>query len=190
MGIALYARPILSILFSGQYEAIEIASPLLSILGGSVVFSCVITTTNAILQSYRKTVLPIISMAVGSVLKIVSAYILIGIEDIGVYGAPISTFLCNVCITAMNLYFISGVFNGEGILKIWGRPFVASLCGILLSLSAYIPLTSFLESETLAFVIALPIAIVGYLAFAVLTRAITKDDLSLLPFVKNKNNDI
>ena len=187
MGIALYARPILSILFSGQYEAIEIASPLLSILGGSVLFSCVITTTNAILQSYRKTVLPIISMAVGSAVKIVSAYILIGVEDIGVYGAPISTFLCNVCITAMNLYFISGVFKGEGILKIWGRPFVASLGGILLSLAAYIPLNALLKNETLSFIIVLPIALIGYFAFAVLTRAITKDDLSLLPFVKNKS---
>ncbi|MBE6549352.1 MAG: polysaccharide biosynthesis protein [Ruminococcaceae bacterium] len=189
MGIALYARPILSILFSGQYEAIDIAAPLLSILGGSVLFSCVITTTNAILQSYRKTVLPIISMAVGSAVKIVSAYILIGIEDIGVYGAPISTFLCNVCITAMNLYFISGVFKGDGILKIWGRPFVASLGGILLSLAAYIPLTSLLGSETLGFMIVLPIALIGYFAFAVLTRAITKDDLLLLPFVKNKSNN-
>ena len=189
MGIALYARPILSILFSGQYEAIDIAAPLLSILGGSVLFSCVITTTNAILQSYRKTVLPILSMAVGSAVKIVSAYILIGIEDIGVYGAPISTFLCNVCITAMNLYFISGVFKGDGILKIWGRPFVASLGGILLSLAAYIPLTSLLGSETLGFMIVLPIALIGYFAFAVLTRAITKDDLLLLPFVKNKSNN-
>lgn len=187
MGIALYARPILSILFRGQYEAIEIASPLLSILGGSVLFSCVITTTNAILQSYRKTVLPIISMAVGAVVKTVSAYILIGIEDIGVYGAPISTFLCNVCITAMNLYFISGVFKNESLLKIWGRPFVASLGGILLSLAAYIPLESFFGSETLAFALALPIALMGYFAFAVLARAITKEDLELIPFIKKKS---
>ena len=189
MGIALYARPILSILFAGQYEAIDIASPLLSILGASVVFSCVITTTNAVLQSYRKTVLPIISMAVGSVIKIISAYVLIGIESIGVYGAPISTFLCNVCITAMNLYFISGVFKGESLFKIWFRPFAASLGGILLSLAAYIPLTSALKSETLAFMIVLPIALIGYFAFAVLTRAVVKEDLLLLPFVKIKNNN-
>lgn len=189
MGIALYARPILSILFAGQYEAIDIASPLLSILGASVVFSCVITTTNAVLQSYRKTVLPIISMAVGSVIKIISAYVLIGIESIGVYGAPISTFLCNVCITAMNLYFISGVFKGESLFKIWFRPFAASLGGILLSLAAYIPLTSALKSETLAFMIVLPIALIGYFAFAVLTRAVVKEDLLLLPFVKIKKNN-
>ncbi len=189
MGIALYARPILSILFSGQYEAIEIASPLLSILGGSVLFSCVITTTNAVLQSYRKTVLPIISMAVGSAIKIVSAYILIGIEEIGVYGAPISTFLCNVCITAMNLYFISGVFKNESILKVWSRPFLASLGGIVLSLAAYIPLNSLFESEALSFIVVLPIALIGYFAFAVLTRAVTKDDLALIPFLKKKNNN-
>ncbi len=190
MGIALYARPILSILFSGEREAINIATPLLSILGASVLFSCVITTTNAILQSYRKTVLPIISMAVGSVIKIVSAYILIGIENIGVLGAPISTFLCNVCITAMNVYFITGISQEKSIFKIFGRPFVASLGGILLSFAAYMPIYSVTGNEIIGFLVALLVALIGYFAFAVLTGALVKDDLALLPFLKRKNKKV
>ena len=103
MGIVLYAKPILSLLFSGQESAVEIAAPLLAVLGASILFSGMITTTNAILQSYRQTVKPIISMAIGSVIKLAAAYILIGIPEVGVYGAPISTLICNIVISAVNL---------------------------------------------------------------------------------------
>lgn len=189
MGIALYARPILSILFSGETEAIDIASPLLSMLGASVLFSCVITTTNAILQSYRKTYLPIISMLVGSVIKIISAYILIGIDEIGVLGAPISTFLCNVCITILNIYFISGISRKKSIFGVFFRPFVASVGGILLSYAAYIPIRAVTGKEVIGFLVALPIAFIGYLAFAFLCGALVKEDIELLPFLKLKNKD-
>ncbi|MBO5845062.1 MAG: oligosaccharide flippase family protein, partial [Clostridia bacterium] len=73
MGVAIYARQILELLFSGQSDAIDTAAPLLSLLGISILFSCIITTANAILQSYRQTSKPIIAMAVGSAVKVLVA---------------------------------------------------------------------------------------------------------------------
>ena len=150
MGIALYSKPILSLLFSGQDEAINIASPLLSLLGISVVFSGLITTTNAVLQSYRQTVRPIISMAIGSVVKIVLAYILIGIPEIGVYGAPISTLACNITITVINFAFLGKKLpkseKNSSMGQMLVRPFFSSLCAIVISYVAYLCMLNVTDS--------------------------------------------
>ena len=192
LGITVYARPILRLLFAGEDEAIAIASPLLSMLGASVFFSCLITTTNAVLQSYRKTEKPIVSTVVGSAVKILGAYVLIGVPSIGVFGAPISTFFCNLTVSAMNLWYLYACLPHTKDLRIgriFGRPFVASLCAIGLSVTVYLPVRAWTAQESLGFFAAVLTAVLGYAIFAVLLRAVTKEDLSLLPHrQKNKEN--
>ena len=192
LGITVYAEPILSLLFSGEAEAIAIAAPLLSVLGISVFFSCMITTTNAILQSYRKTEKPIVSTVTGSLVKIVGAYCLIGIPRIGVYGAPISTFLCNLTVTAMNLWYLHGCLphtRALSVARIFGKPFAISVCSILLSVGVYLPMCVWGYHKTASFLIAAAVAVVAYVALALGFRVITREDLSLLPWGKKKKND-
>ena len=185
MGIAVYASPILGILFSREYEAIRIASPLLSILGFSILFSGLITTTNAILQSYRQTVKPIISMSVGTLIKLVFAYFLIGTPSIGVMGAPISTLLCDLTVSGMNLYFLGTAIpkarSSVGILQMYYKPLVASLLAILGSFGAYVSLSRTSLGMTMALLLAIAVAILVYAAFAILLRIITAEDMAMLP---------
>lgn len=187
MGIALYSAPILSLLFSGQEEAIDVAAPLLSILGISVVFSGLITTTNAVLQSYRQTVRPIISMAIGTCVKIALAYILIGIPEIGVWGAPISTLVCNVTITVINLAFIGKRLpqssKNSGIGQSLMRPFWASLLAITISFGTYLGALNITDSERSSFIIALLIAVIAYAFIAFLFGAIRAEDLTDIPLL-------
>lgn len=182
MGISLYARPILSILFSGEPEAVAIAAPLLSVLGASVFFSCMITTTNAILQAYRKQNLPIVSTVIGAAVKIVGAYFLVGEPSVGIFGAPVSTFLCNVTVTVLNLWFIHGcVPRTERAGRLYFRPLVASLGAMLVSLLLYMPIARGTQSEVLGFLAALPTALIAYVLLSFLVGAVTKEDLNLLP---------
>lgn len=185
IGIVLYAKPILSLLFAGQREAVEVAAPLLAILGMSVMFSGMITTTNAILQSYRQTVRPIISMAIGSAVKMILAYFLIGIPEIGVYGAPISTLACNVTVTVINLIFIGKRLPDEksnsGIVKMYLRPMLASAFAIAISFAAYLGGLRVTDSMKLSFIFAFPIAIVAYIFFAFSLKAVSRDDLLDIP---------
>lgn len=185
MGIALYAKPILSLLFSGQEEAIAVASPLLAILGTSVLFSGLITTTNAILQSYRQTVKPILSMTIGSVVKIILAYVLIGIPEVGVYGAPLSTLVCNVTITVLNIAFLGKRIPESrrltGIGQTYMRPFFASLLAIAASFAVYLGVSNLTNDIRLAFLAALPCAVASYAAFAFLLHAVERDELMDIP---------
>lgn len=182
LGISLYAEPILSILFAGEREAIAIAAPLLSVLGGSVFFSCMITTTNAILQAYGKQNLPIISTCIGAAVKILGAYLLVGAPSVGIFGAPLSTFLCNVTVTALNVWMIhrsTPQLAGAG--RLYFRPLLASLGAMLVSVLVYRPVLQMTHSDAIGFFAALPTAGIVYALLAYWTGAVTKADLSLLP---------
>ena len=185
MGIALYSTPILSLLFSGQDEAVALSAPLLSVLGISVVFSGMITTTNAILQSYRLTVKPIVSMAIGSAIKLILAFFLIGIPEIGVYGAPISTLACNIVITIINLYFLGQRLpvsaKNSGMWQTFMRPFGASVCAIALSYGAFLWGMYITQSDRISFLIALPVALASYCLFALLFGAVREEDMEDIP---------
>lgn len=189
VGITVYAKPILSLLFKGQYEAIAIASPLLALLGLSVLFSGLITTTNAILQSYRQTVKPILSMAIGAFVKLVSAYILIGMPSVGVLGAPISTFFCNVIITVLNFFFmgrcVPDTRKRSSFFHMFGKPLLASVLGIFVSFGGYGLVMRLTGIESLAFLAAVSLMVVGYGILVVLMRMLTDEDIAMLPMGKH-----
>ncbi len=185
MGITVYAKPILSILFSKESEAIEIAAPLLSILGFSILFSGLITTTNAVLQSYRQPGKPMISMSIGAVVKIVTAYLLIGHPSIGIYGAPISTLLCDLSVTLMNLSFLGRAIpkskRSEGVWCVYYKPMIASFLAILASMAVYLPIVRLGYGMSVAFFSALIVAGIVYAVFAVLFKIVTAEDIAPLP---------
>lgn len=127
VGLCLFSREILCLLFAGKTNEINTTYIPLSVLALSVVPSCLITLTNAILQTYKKAYLPIISMGVGCIIKISVAYILIGNESINILGAPISTLLCDVIICLLNMCFLKKHSKLKlDIFKIFLKP---ALCG-------------------------------------------------------------
>lgn len=185
MGIAVYAHPILSILFSKEKEAIAVAAPLLSVLAFSILFSGLITTTNAILQSYRRVVVPIISMSVGALAKTISAYFLIGNASVGIYGAPISTLLCDVTVCLINLRLITSAVpenkRAEGVWQVYYKPMIASFLAICASLSVYWPLFRGTGMIAPAFLSAVFVAGIVYVGLAVLFKIVTAEDIAILP---------
>ena len=188
MGIALYSEQILRILFGDQSEAIAIAAPLLSVLGASVLFSCMITTTTAILQSYRRVIIPILSLAAGAAVKAVSAYFLIGDPDIGTMGAPISTLLFNITVLVFNLGAIYKIVpRSSAVLRQLPKPFFAALVAMLASYAVYLPLSNMTESNLLSFGAALATAVTVYFLLAVLLGVVNKDDIAV--FGRGKNTE-
>jgi len=188
MGIAVYAFPILSLLFRSEPESVAVASPLLAVLGISVLFSGMITTTNAILQAYHRVGKPILSMTVGAVVKALSAYVLLGLPQVGVYGAPISTLLCNVTVTVMNMRFLGQCLPTDvpftGFWGLFCKPLGASLAAIAASLAVYLPICGISGRMTPAFLGAAAVAVGVYAIMAFLMGIITAEDVALLPMGK------
>ena len=181
LGISVFSKPILNLLFSSQTKEIEYTAPLLSLLGISIFLSSMITITNSILQAYKQVNKPIISMICGVLVKFVLAFILIGIPSINIYGAPISTFFSTVVIVAINLYFIvknSGKVSS--ISNLFIKPFVATFISITIGMAVYMLLSALLDSK-LTILCVIVIVALFYVMTIIKLKVIDKDEILLLP---------
>jgi len=184
VGLSLFAKPILELVFSGESEAISEAYPLLVVLGLSVTSACLITVSNAILQAYSKAYIPIISMAVGSLVKIVLAYFLIGNSEIGILGAPISTFFCDLIINAVNFYCISRVMpRTPSVSTVFLMPFTASAVAVILARVAYNALVIKFGESALLTLACVAIAAILYLPLIFIFKVVKKEEISDMPIL-------
>ncbi len=178
-GIAVFARPILELLFSGEGNAVSIAALPLSLLGLSVFSSCLAAVTNAVLHAYKKASLPIVSMLLGTAVKIVSAYILIGMPSVGILGAPISTLLCNVASVGLNLYYIDKETHfSDAFISIVAKPMVC----VLISIGGAIVSYTFIgDGGKIAFLTSVCLCAFMYLVCITRLGALSADDVKTLP---------
>lgn len=181
LGISVFSKSILQLLFSSQPDEIEYIAPLLSLLGLSIFLSAMITVTNAILQSYKLAKKPIISMVVGTIIKIVFAYTLIGIPNINIYGAPISTFLSAVAIVALNSYFILKASGPIGsIYKLFVSPFIATAISIGIGTAVNFVLPNIFQPK-LTILVVIAIVAISYLFAILKLRVMSEEEMLMLP---------
>lgn len=81
--------PILSILFEDSSAAM--AAPLLNVIAPGIVFMAVVTVMNTALEGVGKTFVPLISVSLGSIVKLIFTYVLIRSESLGLVGAAKAT---------------------------------------------------------------------------------------------------
>ena len=181
LGLAVFSKPILELLFSSRPAEVEYVAPLLSILGISVFLSCMITLTNSILQAYKMVNIPIISMLAGAIVKIVISFILIGIKEVNIYGAPISTFFSTLTIVAINIYFIvKKIGKIERVGKLFARPFFSAFLAMIAGVGAYVLLETYVRfGGNIA--IAITLVALLYVILVLKLGAIDREDIMMLP---------
>ncbi len=106
IGLSVLSTPIMRLVLPAQPEDALAAGPHLQVLGIALIFICLMILTNAILQTYGKEKLPILTVIIGGVVKVVMNYFLVGNPDINIHGAPISTLCCYLVIAGLNLFFV------------------------------------------------------------------------------------
>lgn len=179
MGMSILSEPILKLLFP-EASAVR-AAPLLSVLSLSIFFVGMLAITNALLQAHKLERKPILSMVAGSVVKLVSSYIFIGIPNIGIYGAPIGTFLCYFVITMINFYFLAkyvGLIPSTRLIFV--RPFLASVFCAGAAIGSYRLLELIIPPKA-ATLIAIVCAATVYIIAVFVFRCVNKEDILLLP---------
>lgn len=182
LGLSMFSRPILELVFKGETSAINTAAPLLSVLGISVFFSCMMTVSNAVLQGYGKERIPLLSMSLGAVVKIVLSYVLIGIPEINVYGAAISTFLCSLTVSLVNFVYIKkSASDVEAPIKLFGGTLAAAVISVAVGGVAYVAFVKYIGSSSALTVAAMGITALLFAILALKFGAVKESDLSLLP---------
>ena len=181
VGLSVLAGPILQLLYPAQAEAAAAATYHLQLLGIASIFVCLMLLTNSILQAHGKERVPIVTMVIGGIVKVLMNYFLVADPGINVKAAPISTLVCYALISALNLCAVSRVIAEKpNYFRLFAKPILSS---VLMGACAYYSyaLLSARLPNSVSVLGAICLAGVFYLALVVLLRVITRDDLALLP---------
>lgn len=181
VGMVVFAQPICSLLLAGRPETAAATAPLLSMLSIAIAFNATLYTGNAILQSFGRPVIPVINMAVGGVIKIALSYALAGIPEINAMGSAISTVVSYFVIMVLNFIAIRGSLPNMDSVVGTALPILLSSAVMgFVSYACYQGLCLFF-SPRLAVLPAIVVAVAVYAFCIVLFRAVTYDDVIMLP---------
>ena len=98
------AKEILSIIF--EDSSAVMSAPLLQLLAPGIIVMSFLTIINTVLEGLGKTNIPLIALSIGIVVKIIVSYILIGVGDFGVMGAPIGTISSYLVSFLISAYYL------------------------------------------------------------------------------------
>lgn len=198
MGVGLLALsgPIMRLLYP-NYD-VALTGPMLAILGPAAICVCLVLVCNAVLQANGYVSLPIITTLLGGAAKLTANYLLVSIPDVHVFGAPVGTLLCYVVVLALDLIALKHIVPEVGnYLRVFAKPVFAGVVmgggawaayGLLervlialgMTQQAGVQALSRTGNAVAAFG-AIGAAVIIYFVLVLLTRAISKEDLLLMP---------
>ncbi len=182
LGLFVLAEPIINLLYyKNPAETIASIGELLAILSISVVFLNLVQSLTAILQGLGRTMVPVVNLLIGAIVKVVLTYVLVAIPSINVKGAAISTVIAYLIAAILDLlsvrkyaeinYNVKDIFI-KPLLSSLGMAFVAKISHLLLS---------GIIGTRLATVIAIGLAGICYIVLLFVTGSITYADFKLFP---------
>ena len=181
MGLGLWAlaEPITKLCYP-RYD-VKLGGELLAVLGLASLFVCLTLISNSILQAHNAVKVPILSMLLGGVAKIVLNYNLAAVPSINIHAAPIGTLVCFALSTVCNLFFVWLIVRDKpSYHALFAKPLAASLlmaCSAKLSYALLSPRAPLL----VAVGGSVAVAVVVYFALVLALRIVSRDDLRLLP---------
>ena len=187
VGLSVLSYPIMNVLYPNSNAA---GPHLLLIMGIASYFVCMVLITTAALQAHGFERLPMISMVAGGVVKIVINWFLVADPNIGIIGAPIGTVSCYIVITVLNYVFLQTHLEEKMSLKnIMLRPIFSSAVMGAAAWAVYGLLSQALAGGeamsramlALCMICAIGVGIILYIIVTITTRAITLDDMKLIP---------
>lgn len=181
MGAGLFALggPIMGLLFPAIN--VEIAGPLLSMLGLASIFVALQLLCNSILQANGMVNLPILAVAIGGIVKLIVNFTLVGNPEIRINGAPVGTLCCFIVISGLEMYIIHRAIPAPPrFSKAFGKPVFASAVMGVAAWATYGILHTFL-GNALSTVGAILVGVAIYLILVLALRVISKEDLELMP---------
>ncbi len=179
VGMGVLAEPCMQ-LISNCYEVQ--AAPLMMLMAVASYLMCFAIMTNNILPANGNERLPIYSILAGGVVKVIVNYVLVGNPAINVYGAPIGTICCYFVVAVMNIVFIAkNMERGLHLGRILLRPAAAAAAMGVAAWAVWSLSGSFISSSLICFGLAVAAGVVVYLVLAIALRAITLEDMKLIP---------
>lgn len=181
LGLSMFARPLLELVFHGQDAAIALAAPLLSVLALAVLPAALVTLTGGALQATGHTLLPVIATAVGAVVKLAVESVLLVHPRFLLMGAPISTLCCTLVVLVIEWSALARLCPRALRVTQLLRPLLATIPALALGGGLYFLLYRRVGAQSWVMPPVLTVVCLTLLFFALALRAVEQSDLLSLP---------
>lgn len=178
IGYLVLAHPIIDLLYSGN---IRIPALMLRLGSVSVVFYCLSTVTNALLQGIDKMMTPVRNAAISLVIHLASLLIMLVVFHLSIYGVVIANIVFSLCMCLLNQRSIRQ-YTGyqQELKKTFILPFIAALIMGLITFLAY-HLFRYLQMGIFAVIPAMIVAVIVYAVALLELGALTRQEILQMP---------
>lgn len=193
-GMAVLSNPILGLVYNGTEanDIVSISADVLTVYGFAIFLFAVSSPVTNMLQAVGRMDVPLKSMVVGAVAKIILNYVLVGNPKININGAPIGSIVCYVIMVAMNVFMLIRITDVKINFKsVFFKPLA---CSGISCVSAYACYRVFgillqdigdpasrINGNTIATLIAVVAAVFAYVVALLLIKGLSEDDVNMLP---------
>lgn len=183
VGLAVLAKPIMDTLYPGSHPA---GPGLLGVMGVASFFVCILLMENAILQASGKEKLTMVTLIAGGLVKILINWFLVARREINIYGAPVGTLVSYLVMAVMNYVFMWRCLSYRPrLLRCFAGPVLSSAVMGVTAWAVFGLLARILGHGRFSILLAMAAAILAavavYLAAAIFSRSVTKEDMRLIP---------
>lgn len=178
VGFLVLAEPILDLLYSGN---IEIPAQMLRLGAITVVFYCLSTVTNAILQGVNKMTTPVKHGAISLMVHLIGLYIMLVIFKWGIYSVVAGNIIFSLCMCILNGRALKKATRyTQEIRRTFLIPLkAAGIMGITTFLSNL--LIGLVAPKTFTTLLALVLAVISYGIALLKLGALSSDEIVALP---------
>ncbi|MDO4552867.1 MAG: polysaccharide biosynthesis protein [Bacillota bacterium] len=190
VGLMALSEPIMLLLYPMEQASAANAASCLFILSFGVIFLAAVQTLTGVLQGVGKQNIPVRNLCIGAVAKVALTYGLTGITALNVRGAAIGTVAAYIIAGTLNLLAVRKYTGArfDPVVVLWkplGASLVMWLCVWLSTKTVYPLLYGCVDSRLMAngaaTVITICLGAAVYGVMLVATRAITSEEIRLLP---------
>lgn len=182
-----FAEPILKLLFPNAY----LGKTMLKLCSLSIVFVAITQTIGGVLQGLKRVKEPIVAIGIGAIVKLLLNIILVPIQRLNINGAIIATIISHIVTFVISIYYLKKYIRIKlNVCKFVIKPIVATMIMITSSLFIYKNLHLFSNNINLIF--ALIIGIISYIISIIFLKILSKEEISMLPYINKilkKQND-
>ncbi len=173
------AKPLLDLLFFTENN--QTAASMLQLGAVSVVFYCLSTVTNAVLQGIDKMMIPVKNAAIALGIHIVALFVMMVAFRWGIYAVIISKIVFSASVCILNAHALRehlGYVQEQR--KTFMIPVIASVIMGALAFLLHLVLELFINIQ-IATLLTLPVAVAVYGAALVLLGGVTESELEQMP---------
>lgn len=177
VGLAVLARPIITVLFRGE---IDLAVNLLQIGSISVVFYTMSTLTNGVLQGINRMRIPVIHACIALVIHVIFLYATLQM-DMGIQAVVYANILFAVVVCILNWLAIRKYLKyKQELIKTFLIPTIASvIMGVIITI-IYMTLRN-VVGNLVILILGMAVGVIAYFVALILLKGIDEEDLKKMP---------